>query len=86
LSVRLTDFQKRLCNVLQEDLPMCREPFDDPAKYPGTCEKRLLQQTRELKEPGIIRRISALINYRSLGMINTVAANPICKYRQGGKD
>ena len=84
MSLHLTDFQKRLCNVLHEDLPICREPFDDLAKYLGTDEKTLLQQTRKLKEFGIIRRISALINYRSLGMINTLAADPICKYGQGG--
>ena len=86
MSVRLTDFQKRLCNVLQEDLPICRRPFDDPAKYHGIDEKRLLQQIRELKESGIVQRISALINYRSLGMISGLAADPICIYKRGGKD
>jgi DNA-binding Lrp family transcriptional regulator len=76
LSVRLTDFQKRLCNVLLEDLPICWKPFDDLAKYLGTDEKTLIQQTRRLKELGVIRRISALVNYRSLGMMSTlVAAN-----------
>lgn len=74
MSVRLTDFQKRLCNVLQEDLPICWKPFDDLAKYLGTDEKTLLQQIEQLKELGVIRRISAFINYRSLGMISTLVA------------
>jgi DNA-binding Lrp family transcriptional regulator len=86
LSVRLTDFQKRLCNVLQEDLPICREPFDDLAKYPGTYEKRLLREVEQLKETGIIRRISALVNYRALGLISGLAADPICVHKRGGKD
>ena len=72
MSVRLTDFQKRLCNVLQEDLPICREPFEDLAKYLGTDEKTLLRETKELKEQGIIRRISAFINYRALGRVSTL--------------
>jgi len=74
LNLRLTDFQKRLCNVLQEDLPICWEPFDDLAKYLGTDEKTLLQQIEQLKEMGVIRRIYAFINYRSLGMISTLVA------------
>jgi DNA-binding Lrp family transcriptional regulator len=86
LSVRLTDFQKRLCNVLQEDLPICREPFDDPAKYPGTYEKRLLREIEQLQQMGVIRRISAFINYRALGLVSGLAADPICIYKGGGKD
>ena len=60
--------------MLQEDLPICWEPFEDLAKYLGSDEKTLLQQTRQLRELGIVRRISALINYRSLGMISTLVA------------
>jgi len=74
LSLRLTDFQKRLCNVLQEDLPICWKPFDDLARYLGTDEKTLLREIEELKEMGIIRRISAFINYRSLGRVSTLVA------------
>jgi DNA-binding Lrp family transcriptional regulator len=72
LSVRLTDFQKRLCNVLQEDLPICWNPFDDLAKYLGTEEKTLLQQIEQLKKIGVVRRIAAFINYRALGMVSTL--------------
>jgi DNA-binding Lrp family transcriptional regulator len=72
LNLRLTEFQKRLCNVIQEDLPICWKPFDDLAKYLGTDEKTLLQKIIQLKELGIIRRISAFINYRALGMISTL--------------
>jgi DNA-binding Lrp family transcriptional regulator len=86
LSVRLTDFQKRLCNVLQEDLPICRKPFDDLAKYPGTDEKRLLREIEQLKQMGVIRRISAFVNYRSVGMISDLAADSICVHKGGGKD
>ncbi len=74
MSVHLTDFQKRLCNVLQEDLPICWKPFDDLARYLGTDEKRLLREIEQLKEMGFIRRISAFINYRALGMVSTLVA------------
>jgi DNA-binding Lrp family transcriptional regulator len=74
LALRLTKFQKRLCNVLQEDLPICWEPFDDLAKYLGTDEKTLLQQIAQLKKLGVVRRFCALINYQALGLISTLVA------------
>lgn len=74
MAIRLTKFQKRLCNVLQEDLPICWKPFDDLAKYLDTDEKTLLQQIAELKKMGIVRRFRALVNYRVLGMISTLVA------------
>jgi len=61
-----------LCNVLQEDLPICWQPFDDLAKYLGTDEKTLLQEIEQLKKHGLIRRMRALINYRALGLISTL--------------
>lgn len=74
MALHLTDFQKKVCNVLQEDLPICWQPFDDLAKYLGTDEKTLLTEIQQLKELGIIRRIRALINYRALGQASTLVA------------
>ena len=74
MSLRLTKFQKRLCNELQVGLPVCSEPFDDLARYLNSDEKTVLQQIEELKKAGVIRRICALINYRALGMTSTLAA------------
>lgn len=74
MSLRLTKFQKRLCNELQEGLPICWEPFDDLARYLNSDEKTILQQIEQLKKLGVIRRICALINYHALGMTSTLAA------------
>jgi DNA-binding Lrp family transcriptional regulator len=74
MAISLTKFQKRLCNVLQEDLPICWQPFDDLAKYLDTDEKTLLQQIAELKKMGVVRRFRALVNYRALGMRSTLVA------------
>jgi DNA-binding Lrp family transcriptional regulator len=60
--------------VLQEGLPMCRKPYDDLAKYLNNNEETILQETEELKETGVIRRICALINRRALGMVSTLVA------------
>ncbi|MHC4890009.1 MAG: Lrp/AsnC family transcriptional regulator, partial [Planctomycetota bacterium] len=70
----MTKFQKRLCNELQEGLPICSGPFDDLARYMDSDEKTVLQEIEQLKKLGVIRRISALVNYRALGVASTLAA------------
>ena len=72
--MQLTKLQKQLCNVLQDGLPICPKPYDDLAKYLNNNEKTVLQEIRELKESGVIRRICALINSRALGMTSTLVA------------
>jgi DNA-binding Lrp family transcriptional regulator len=74
VSVRLTKLRKQLCNVLQGGLPICPKPYDDLAKYLNNNEETILQEIRELKESGVIRRICALINHRALGMTSTLVA------------
>lgn len=70
----LTAFQKRLCNRLQDGLPLCEEPFAQIAALLDSTEAEVLQQTRALKESGVIRRLSAFLNHRALGIASTLAA------------
>ncbi len=72
MSTRLTKLQKQLCNLLQEGLPICQRPFAEAAKLLNTDEAEVLQQTRQLMDAGIIRRISALMNYRVVGKVSTL--------------
>ena len=68
----LTSFQKKLCNALQQGLPLCSQPFAQIAKALGSTEPEVLRQTRALAEAGVIRRVSAVINHRALGMSGTL--------------
>jgi len=74
LSVHLTKLQRQLCNELQKGLPVRSRPFDDLARFLGSDEEAVLQQIAQLKKDGLIRQISALINYRALGKTSTLAA------------
>jgi len=74
LSLRLTKFQRQLCNVLQEGLPVCWRPFAEIAKVINSDETQVLQKIGQLKDRGIVRRICALTNYRALGMTSTLVA------------
>ena len=72
--MHLTKLQKQLCNALQDGLPICPKPYDDLAKYLNNDEETILQETKKLKESGVIRRICALINSRALGLTGTLVA------------
>jgi DNA-binding Lrp family transcriptional regulator len=70
----LTKLRKQLCNALQDGLPICQKPYADLAEFLGSDEKTVLQETGELKEAGVIRRICAMVNSRALGMTSTLVA------------
>jgi DNA-binding Lrp family transcriptional regulator len=72
--LRLTKFQKQLCNALQKGLPICWRPFAEMAKELHSDEIKVLQQTRQLKDLGLIRRINAIVNHRALGLTSTLVA------------
>ena len=74
LSAHLTKLQKRLCNELQDGLPICARPYDDLARYLGSDEETVFGEVRQLKEAGIIRRIGALIDYGAIGLRSTLVA------------
>ena len=74
MSLHLTKLQKQLCNELQDGLPICSRPFADLAEFLNTDEKTLLHEIGQLKKAGLIRRLSALTNYRALGLVSTLVA------------
>jgi DNA-binding Lrp family transcriptional regulator len=69
---KLTELQKRLCNVLQDGLPISPRPFADLAESLGADEESVLHEVRQLKETGIIRRIGPAVNARALGRASTL--------------
>jgi len=79
LRAQLTDFQKRLCNELQNCIPVNKRPFQKIADKLQTSEKQILLQIKQLKKKAIIRRFGAIINYRALGQESTLAAAHIEK-------
>jgi DNA-binding Lrp family transcriptional regulator len=68
----LTEFQKRLCNALQRGLPVDPQPFARLAESLGSTESQVLQESRSLKDAGIIRRFSLVLNHRALGRASTL--------------
>ncbi len=58
--------------MLQDGLPVCSRPFARIAKDLDCDEQTVLQQIKQLKDSGVIRRFRAMIDYRALGMVSTL--------------
>lgn len=74
MTPRLTKFQKQLCNTLQNGLPICARPFAVIAENLGTDQEHVLREASGLIEAGVIRRISATVDYRALRKASTLVA------------
>lgn len=70
----LTKFQKQLCNILQDGLPLSPNPFDKIAASLNAPTETVLREIKTLQNSGLIRRIAPLINYRALGLTATLVA------------
>jgi DNA-binding Lrp family transcriptional regulator len=68
----LSAFEKRLCNILQDGLPVCRRPYAEVARRLGFDEEAVLEGTRRLAKRGVIKRIGAVINWRAIGKATTL--------------
>ena len=70
----LQAFDKRLLNLLQGHLPVCRRPFARLAEELGTDEQTVLTHLRNLKAEGYLRRIGTFFDSNKLGYKGTLVA------------
>ena len=70
----LTDFDKRLLNILQGNLPLCSRPFSRLGEMLDTTEEDVLRRLNELKREGYLRRIGTFFNSEQLGYHGTLIA------------
>jgi len=70
----LTDFDKRLLNLLQGNLPVCSRPFARLGEQLETDEAHVLERLAVLKREGYLRRIGTFFNSERLGYRGTLIA------------
>jgi DNA-binding Lrp family transcriptional regulator len=63
----LSERDKRLICVLQQDLPTASRPFDDWAKEAGCSVEDLLAAAKRYLDVGIMRRFSGVLRHRAAG-------------------
>jgi DNA-binding Lrp family transcriptional regulator len=72
--MQLSAKEKKILNLIQEEIPLCPTPFKLMAKKIGIEEKELIQKIKEFKKKGILRGYFAGLNHRKLGFKSTLLA------------
>jgi DNA-binding Lrp family transcriptional regulator len=65
---------RQILNLSNKGLPLSERPYRELAKALGISEKEIIMRIKVLKEKGIIRRIGAVIDPRSIGWQSTLCA------------
>jgi DNA-binding Lrp family transcriptional regulator len=63
----VTDEDKRMIRVLQQDLPLVERPFDQWARMAGVSVATLLASARAYEQQKRMRRFSAVLHHREVG-------------------
>ncbi len=74
LSANLTETDKDLLNLLQNDFPLVEEPFKAIAQRLSISEADVINRIKRLKRDGIIRRIGPVFDANSLGYTSALFA------------
>jgi len=72
--VRLEEVDRKLLNRMQSGFPVSARPFLEIGNELGLTEAEVLARVSRLKELGVIRRIGANVNPRSIGFVSTLCA------------
>ena len=72
----LSDRDKEIIKVLQEDFPLCEEPYKVMAEKVGITEEEFLRQVQKLLDEKKIRKMGAVLRHREAGF----KANALCAW------
>lgn len=70
----LTEFDRRLLNLVQTGLPLSLRPYQELANQLGVEENIVISRLVSLKEAGYIRHIGAFFDSAELGYTGTLVA------------
>jgi len=70
----LDEFDRRLLNLIQTDLPLVERPFAELARRLGSEEAVVLSRLAWLRQNGYIRRIGPFFDSARLGYVSTLVA------------
>lgn len=70
----MNELQRRLLNIVQGRFPLEATPFAALAEELGNTEAEIIEQIKQLKQTGIIRRIGPIFDAAGLGYVSTLVA------------
>ena len=72
----LSQLDREIIKALQEDFPLCEEPYKVLAERVGISEEEFLQRVKELVAEKKIRKMGAVLRHREVGF----NANALCAW------
>jgi DNA-binding Lrp family transcriptional regulator len=84
----ITKRDQKVIREIQGNIPLCHNPFKAMAGNLGISEAELLSQIKEMKKQGIIRRFSAVLRHKNVGIETNVMGvwfAPLEKIEESGK-
>lgn len=63
----LTDLERKISRLIQQDIALAKRPFKDIAGKVGTSEEQVLTAIRGLMTKGVIRKCGAILRHQKAG-------------------
>ena len=73
----MNELDKKILTLLQDDFPVVSRPFLEASERLGVSEDEIIDRIKAMMERGVIRRFSASIRHRKLG----ITANPLLAFK-----
>lgn len=73
----LDALDRQILLMLQDNFPLVSRPFILTAEKLGVSEEEVLRRVQRMIDEGIVRRFSASVRHRKLG----ISANPMCAWK-----
>ncbi len=75
--MKLDSIDEDILRIMQDDIPLVSRPFKVVADKLGVSEEEVMERVRKMIKAGIVRRFSASIRHRKLG----IKANPMIVWK-----
>ncbi len=75
--MKMDEVDKKILTLLQDDFPVVSRPFLEASERLGVSEDDIIDRIKAMMERGVIRRFSASIRHRKLG----ITANPLLAFK-----